>query len=356
MKFKNLLKHLVVTMSLLFYYASDAQIKTSKVTVEPTNNVTTISGDLGVGTSNPQAKVDVDGHVRIFNQTTGHGILELNTLNNDRYSYINLGPGTGYGFQIGKDINNGGVGGSNNFYIYDFLNSKPRFVIDDMTGNVGLGTTNPLGRLHVVNQAGGYTPSNYLVVEGTTTDNNNYPGIQLKGGTLVSNDAYPHVASTNGGLSLLLSGGSHNAYNQRMLMYLSSNSAGSSNVSWYRNSTLLMHLDGNTGNLGIGTTVTATHKLQVNGLIKANGPLDWPDFVFEDDYELPTLEQVENDIARDSHLPGIPSAKEVREEGIDLTEMDAKLLQKIEELTLYLIEQNKEIKALKEKMKLIENQ
>ncbi len=97
----------------------------------------------------------------------------------------------------------------------------------------------------------------------------------------------------------------------------------------------------NSGNVGIGTTTTGTHKLAVNGTIGAREikveATGWSDFVFEDDYELKDLVKVEAFIKENNHLPDVPSEKEVLENGIQLGEMDAKLLQKIEELTLYLI-------------------
>lgn len=73
----------------------------------------------------------------------------------------------------------------------------------------------------------------------------------------------------------------------------------------------------------------------------------WPDFVFKKDYKIRTIEEVEMYISENKHLPEIPSEIEVTENGINLGEMNAKLLQKIEELTLYLIDQNKELKELK---------
>ena len=76
--------------------------------------------------------------------------------------------------------------------------------------------------------------------------------------------------------------------------------------------------------------------------------VNWPDFVFSKDYDLPQLEKIKAFIALNGHLPNIPSAEEVENSGIDLGSMDAKLLQKIEELTLYLIEQESEIEKLKE--------
>src|SRR5690606_14357225 len=92
-----------------------------------------------------------------------------------------------------------------------------------------------------------------------------------------------------------------------------------------------------------------TWKLAVNGNIRAKEikvETGWSDFVFEEGYELPTLGEVAQHIKEKGHLKDIPSAKEVKENGIFLGEMDAKLLQKIEELTLYTIQQEKQLHNL----------
>lgn len=102
------------------------------------------------------------------------------------------------------------------------------------------------------------------------------------------------------------------------------------------------------GKVGIGTT-SPSHELSVNGTIQAKEVLvetGWADFVFDDEYELSTLEQVEQYVQNNNHLPGIPSAKEVEKNGINLGDMQSKLLIKIEELTLYTIEQDKQIQRL----------
>lgn len=102
-------------------------------------------------------------------------------------------------------------------------------------------------------------------------------------------------------------------------------------------------------NVGIGTTNPDGWELAVNGKIRAKEikvETGWSDFVFYDDYQLPTLQEVEKHIKEKGHLKDIPSAKEVEKNGIYLGEMDSKLLQKIEELTLYTIQQEKKIKEL----------
>jgi hypothetical protein len=75
----------------------------------------------------------------------------------------------------------------------------------------------------------------------------------------------------------------------------------------------------------------------------------YADFVFKDDYQPPSLNQVEQFIKDNKHLPNIPTEAEVMENGMDLAAMNVKLLQKVEELTLYIIEQNKRIEALEKK-------
>ncbi len=107
------------------------------------------------------------------------------------------------------------------------------------------------------------------------------------------------------------------------------------------------------GNIGIGTDNPGSWKLAVNGQIRAKEikvETGWSDFVFQSNYLLPNLTEVENHIKEKGHLKDIPSAKEVAENGIFLGEMDSKLLQKIEELTLYTIQQQKEIIEQKEKV------
>ena len=98
----------------------------------------------------------------------------------------------------------------------------------------------------------------------------------------------------------------------------------------------------NRGNVGIGTLDPQGYKLAVNGTIRAKEikvDSDWADFVFKKDYKLPTLEEV----------PGVPSEEEVKANGVNLAETNALLLQKIEELTLYIIEMKKEINELKKR-------
>ncbi len=113
------------------------------------------------------------------------------------------------------------------------------------------------------------------------------------------------------------------------------------------------------GNVGIGTQAPGTFKLAVEGKIGAREVVvtqatPWPDFVFKNDYKLKPLEQVEKQIKEYKHLENIPTEAEVKKEGIAVGEMQAKLLQKLEEVTLYLIEMKKENNQLKNRLSTLE--
>lgn len=114
------------------------------------------------------------------------------------------------------------------------------------------------------------------------------------------------------------------------------------------------------GNVGIGTITPGSNRLAVEGTIaarrvKVTQAIVWPDFVFDSSYQLPSLEEIKNYVTVNKHLPDVPSAKEVEKNGQDLGEMNRVLLQKVEELTLYLIEMKKENDDLKKRMEALEN-
>lgn len=107
------------------------------------------------------------------------------------------------------------------------------------------------------------------------------------------------------------------------------------------------------GKVSIGTRLTSgEYLLNVNGVIHAKGvhvdlTLPAPDYVFEDSYPLMSLAAIEQYIQANKHLPNIPSGNSLMKDGVNLIEMNMKLLEKVEELTLHLIEQDKELKRIK---------
>lgn len=114
----------------------------------------------------------------------------------------------------------------------------------------------------------------------------------------------------------------------------------------------------NVGAVGIGTANTAGYKLAVNGKIRAKEirvETGWADYVFAPEYKLRPLEEVETFIKANKHLPEIQPASEIQENGLDVANVTTKMMAKIEELTLYLIELKKENDALKQRVNSLEN-
>lgn len=113
------------------------------------------------------------------------------------------------------------------------------------------------------------------------------------------------------------------------------------------------------GKIGIGTTSQGNYRLSVKGAIRAQAlkiePGSWADYVLYDTYKLPALNEVESFIKSNRHLPDMPSEAEVKRAGIDVGEMNVLLLKKIEELTLYMIEKDKEVGELKSRVKKLES-
>ena len=189
-------------------------------------------------------------------------------------------------------------------------------------GKVGIGTNEPDQLLHVKSSQSDVS----IQVE---TTGNNVAGIELK---TDSNSDWQIAA-----------GGSAAARQNDFYVY-------------DRGSNLSRLLIDENGNVGIGTD-NPGNKLEVNGTIRTKKvkveATNWPDYVFAESYKLQTLSEVEAFIQKNQHLPEVPSVKEVGREGLDLGAMDATLLKKVEELTLYLIEQNKNSKLQTESLKTV---
>lgn len=292
-------------------------------------------GKIGLGTITPAYKLDVNGDIRINkgsalrlfrsdSTTNGLNIYSASS-NNFIHSF------TGGLIQISSSAISLDATSGHNFRNYD---GSSTFMTISNTGNVGIGVVAPTKRLEL----GGSRPIVFDTGVGTMK-------MKADGGGWAMNYGFKGSSDTDWGG--LWGYGSADALNQW--------SIGKS----YLDNFLVVK---NSGQIGIGTTTIPTdYKLAVAGNIIAEkvkvkkqvGGV-WPDYVFSPNYKLPSLEEIEQFTKQNSHLPEIPSAKEVEKEGQDLGEMNRLLLKKVEELTLYMIEQSKEIKSLKAKVEQLE--
>ena len=202
-------------------------------------------------------------------------------------------------------------------------------------GNIGIGTSTPGTTLYVQNASINYAS--------TLTLKNTANHIAARSGLTLENDA--------GNQTIFYKQASGNSDANDVILY---STLGDTRVYTAGNERLIIK---NSGNIGIGTS-TPNAKLAVNGNIRAHEikveTANWPDYVFSKFFQLPTLREMETHIKEKGHLLGIPSAEEVKSKGVDLGDMNAKLLQKIEELTLHLIEKEKQMEIQNDRIKQLE--
>jgi len=291
-------------------------------------------GNVGIGTTSPNAKLEISSHEVALNtksQFSGNMIIKATGGNRSTTAGAQLefvipantdgsnpwGQGriltvagnTGTGDATGKMV----IGTRRAFKKVDDEESNWYYgddIVVDGGGKIGLGTITPVSKLHVYD--GNVFISKY--------DHSNSPTIDLAIG-----DSDSGIDWINDGvLSLKTDGVEVQKIDHGKVVFSS------------------------TSKIGIGTgTATLTEALNVNGNILTEGvkvnPTEFPDYVFKSQYKLRPLKEVEKFVKENSHLPEVPSEAEVKKNGLELGEMSVTLLKKIEELTLYMIEKDKQL-------------
>ncbi len=278
------------------------------------------SGNVGIGTAAPSAKLHIAGNVKI----DGNNTLEF---------------GAGI---AGKEVSAGKIG-YQSFGTFDALdivgagitgaNRKIRFWNEggaEFRGSVGIGLSNPRAKLTVLSSTlNSVNNTEVMQVAGKNpmllfSDMNGSDYAYIKAITdlsLTPQFARPGIEIGAAGNDIYLSSAGY----QPALM-----------------------INGTTNNVGIGTN-NPTYKLSVNGNIRSKEVVvetGWADYVFDEEYKLPLLSDVEKFIQQNKHLPNIPSAAEIEINGLHLGDTQKRMMEKIEELTLYMIEANKKIERL----------
>jgi len=261
----------------------------------------------------------------------------------------------------------------------NFWNTDGSNIYNNNTANVGIGTANPTVKLTLqtpINTAGWIHiggADSIIVSEGiggvsaaigTTTNhafrlNTNglgrlhiYPAGEVVVGTNTTGSFGKFTVETSNNSF----GISHRSVEGNILATnIGGSSAGigtfsNTNMRIFCNSASRIFVAAATGNVGIGTD-NPTYKLSVLGNIRSTEVVvetGWADYVFDEKYKLNSLDEVEKFIQQNKHLPNVPSAKEIQTNGLQLGDTQKRMMEKIEELTLYMIEANKRIAALEQ--------
>lgn len=380
-------------------------------TASGTDILNSNTGNVGIGTTPLRGRLEIAGRVgatvALFGSDAfGVGISSNNPEIGFNYFYNN---GTytikaGYAANLGMDPSNG------NLYIGNFNNNQSASDFGTISGYQNVLTITQSGRLGIKNTAPTFElditgqqrvtgpPLSSPGLAGNLTgggsffinnNNNDRKSMRFSATTIQASESYI-ATSGSFAIPLLLNpyGGNIGIGNSDPVAPLSFNSILGNKISLWNSSataqygigiqpgTLQFYTAGmdkmafgygsstaftetmsfypGSGQLGIGTANVGGYKLAVNGNIRSKELVvetGWADYVFDEDYKLPTLAEVEKFILQNKHLPNIPSAEEIQTNGLKLGDVQTKMMAKIEELTLYIIEQNKKIELLEQRLK-----
>lgn len=352
-------------------FAQSWQANISDLETDGSTNNVFIHNNLGIGTTNILNRLNINGDIgfdansgwyrHIFTRSVDHGLAIYSG---------SVGWQDGAGILLNGDNNTGNNPGAIDFTCTDPVSSNTesaftfwgtdasggwtdRYLTIDKRGHVGIGAL-PSSEVLNINGSIDFTanPGLHQAVRG----HSNSHGIVLwanstwqDGSGILLNGS----GGTEGGDIAFVAPELNPGSGQTAFSYWTADNTGA----WTKR---LMYMDKD-GQVVIGDNIwsvgTNNYKLYVQtGILTEKLKVatvyggNWSDYVFADDYSLRSLNDVENYINKNKHLPDVPSADDVVKNGYDVTQMDATLLQKIEELTLYVIEQQKQIDDLKSKL------
>jgi hypothetical protein len=307
-------KFLLAIFALAITCPTFAQFTTS-------GNVTSTTNAVGIGTTSPNSTLTVNGS---FDVSNNGNLLFYNGAADINFRFAGRGSGgralvheagNMLVLNYGGDFTGGTMLGTNAYFTQSSSGSS--YI---QFGKVGIGTNNPAYKLDVIGP-GRFTTGAYV------NDGQAF-GVVSSVGNVWANNTLIYKGYNNGDFAeILVPGGSIYPANIRLLQ---------------------------NGNVGIGTT-TPDQKLTVNGTIhskeiKVDLNVPGPDYVFEPDYQLMELSKLKAYLDKNHHLPEIASADQMAKDGLNLGEMNTKLLKKVEELTLYVIEKDKQLAEQNEKI------
>jgi hypothetical protein len=255
-------------------------------------------GNVGIGVTGPTSKLVIS----------------------DGSNAISVNPGTASGLGFNRNVSDGLIFNPS-ISAWQFSSRDDRFTLEGYNGplhnlftvlkngNIGIGTVAPKGNLHIV--AADESVSSAICIRQSNAD----------------------VFGFDLGLDQNVNG--------NLFLYRVSSD----------NRQSVMEIDRQTGNIGLSHSPVSGYTLAIVGKalmeeVNVKAQANWPDYVFEKDYTLPSLNEVKSYIDENKHLPEVPSAKEVEKNGQNLGAMNMLLLKKVEELTLHAIQQQEQIDML----------
>ncbi len=352
------MKNVIMGIVVAIFATSDlsAQWTTSGSNIYNSN-----TGNVGIGLSTPLEKLNIlDGNILVSSDN-----FALNTIMGTVKICHTIYPNAYAG--MAASTNGGGLDQLDLLFYTAYGGATEKMRIMSLTGYVGIGISAPLAKLHIKSTGITNSTTSLLIQNSAGTDllklyDNGFMGIgttatateklHIQNGNLRIS-SYSNTLNTIMGAVKISQTGYPSAYvgiagmtngiavdQVDLLFYTASGSA-----------TEKMRIMSNSGNVLIGkiSQTNSSYKLDVNGNARMNKVVvntTGADFVFDPAYHLLPLDSLNTFIQKNHHLPDIPSADEMQREGLDVGDNQIKLLQKIEELTLIVIEQNKRIESL----------
>lgn len=333
------------------------------------------SGNVGVGTgSSPSFPLHIYRNVATTNSMF---VLQDNYASGVTHmGFLGTGPNNFFYLGVGNHLNTS-LGGifQNKFYIANSSFTATRFSIDASgTVNIGSAVASGGGKLAVYSTAtntSGLQLVNLNSSSAATTGSGKFLAVDATGNVVLNNGTingwtFTGNSGTNPTSNFIgttdnfdLAFRSNNVERLRIL------SNGNITFGTGTDNGKLLQVFGAgfvSGSLGIGTTLISDANFDLfvsKGVRTRKVKVDidtWPDYVFESGYRLMNLGELEKYIIRNKHLPNVPAASEVRREGLDLGNTQTQLLEKIEELTLYIIQQNRITESLSKEVLVLKEQ
>lgn len=316
------------------------------------------AGNVGIGTTNPTHLVHINGG-DLFVQSSS-GLIRFGYEGGNEWQMATTGGGADLRWYTTTD------GGAT---------VTPRHYFSQ-NGNMGVGGFSgpgvPLGRLDVIGSGTSSSTNTFLLRNslgdtllrvrddgrmGIGYNGSSYGRVMNVGGSGINfytaNEAAFGGAIFPTDTSLVL--WSNSGANNYLVFQPSWGNTGigtyTPNAKLHLNGAML--IGGNTDRIAVGYNLSVAGKI-IAEEVKVQLKASWPDYVFGDNYQLMPIEDLEKSIRENKHLPNIPAAAEVEKEGINLGDMNKRLMEKVEELTLYIIDLNKKNNALTERVQQLE--